>query len=74
MSKQTDISKFTSSEAKNFIRDIFDFEIIRAFKHEYYQDASWETARDAVEWPSGGDPLRNPGSTKTALARRLQPL
>jgi hypothetical protein len=38
MSKQTGISKFTSSEAKNFIRDIFDFEIIRAFKHEYYQD------------------------------------
>jgi len=40
MSKRISNSKFTSSEAKNYIRDIFDFEIIRNFKHEHYQDQS----------------------------------
>jgi hypothetical protein len=31
-------SSFTSSEAKDFIRDQFDFEILRGFRREYYPD------------------------------------
>ncbi len=38
MSRRTGTSKFISTDAKNFIRDVFDFEIIRVFKHEHYPD------------------------------------
>ncbi len=38
MSRQGTALRFSSSEAKDFVRGTFDSEIIRAFKHEYYPD------------------------------------